>query len=860
MLAADTARLDAALSGDAAGDLCTSVLEGLSLLHPRRSGELFEVRVLVPGGVDSGYFADPESAAAAIEAHIGKHGANANYYVTLNPIDPACAAGRAVGLIQRGARETTRDAEIVRRRWLLIDVDPVRKGSTAATADELRLALERRDAVAAYLSDVHGWPDPARAMSGNGGHAGYPIDLSAGSDTDALLKRVLEALSAQFSDDTITVDTTVHNRSRICKVYGTIARKGIATPDRPHRRAEIEFVPDRLDVVAVEQLRAVAALAPVNGRRATADTTAKAQRPAPVDRGRRIAQCRLYVRKVDPAIDGQHGDDQTVVAAMRCWDFGLDESDALTVLRDEYNPRCAPPWTDRELERKVRSAYKSAKGPFGGKLNEDRPGWRGAASAVSAPVPVASSSDTAPAESLVLDPSDPLPSARTFVARAHTVRGVMALWNQSGVFYDYNAAAGAYHELDEGAVRAGLYNLLEGASRWTDNGGGQAATLAPFKPSKHKIENVVDALRAVCNLPATRQAPCWLEADPGFDPFDVLPCRNGLLYIPTRALLAATPAFFTLNGLDFAYDSLAPSPECWLRFLEDLWPADVESRETLQEWIGYLLTPRTHFQKIGMIVGPKRSGKGTIARVIRRLLGDRNVCGPTLSNMSEQFGLSILIGKTAAIIADARISGRTDTAVVAERLLSISGEDSLSVPRKYLPDWNGRLSTRFLVLTNELPRIEDASGALSSRFVVLALMRSFYGQEDHNLFDRFVPELPGILNWALAGWDRLYARGRFVQPQSAAELIQEFEDLGSPIGAFVRDRCEVGHGFEVPQSRLFETWRAWCQETGRERAGTVQTFGRNLRAAVPWLCETRPSVLGARVRYYSGLRLKAGGE
>ena len=94
-------------------------------------------------------------------------------------------------------------------------------------------------------------------------------------------------------------------------------------------------------------------------------------------------------------------------------------------------------------------------------------------------------------------------------------------------------------------------------------------------------------------------------------------------------------------------------------------------QQTLQEWIGYLLTPRTHFQKIGMLVGPKRSGKGTIGRVTRRLLGDRNVCGPTLANMGEQFGLSILIGKSAAIISDAQIGGRTDTAIVTEQLFNI---------------------------------------------------------------------------------------------------------------------------------------------------------------------------------------------
>jgi putative DNA primase/helicase len=483
-------------------------------------------------------------------------------------------------------------------------------------------------------------------------------------------------------------------------------------------------------------------------------------------------------------------------------------------------------------------------------LNDPTAGWASAPETVRVTAP----------EPLMLSSADPLPSARAFVARSYVVDGLMALRHHAGVFYAHQPDIGAYHDLDEAAVRAELYLFLEGAQWWTESKGQQPPKLEAFKPTKNKVENVLDALRAVCNLPASCAAPCWLQDDPSLDPFEVVACRNGLLHIPTRRLLPSTPALFTLHGLDFAVDPLAPAPVHWLRFLNDLWPSDRASRDTLQEWIGYCLTPRTHLQKICLIVGPKRSGKGTIGRVTRRLLGERHVSGPTLSNISEQFGLSILIGKSVAIIADARISGRTDTAVLTERLLSISGEDALSIPRKFLPDWNGKLTTRFLLMTNELPRIEDASGALASRFLVLTLHESFYGREDHGLFDRFLPELPGILNWALEGWDRLYARGRFVQPSSAAALVQEFEDLGSPIGAFVRERCEVGQGHDVPKDRLFQAWKTWCAENGRERPGTAQTFGRNLRAVLPGLGESQPRVLGERIRYYEGIRLRDGDE
>src|SRR5262249_30445448 len=139
-----------------------------------------------------------------------------------------------------------------------------------------------------------------------------------------------------------------------------------------------------------------------------------------------------------------------------------------------------------------------------------------------------------------------------------------------------------------------------------------------------------------------------------------------------------------------------------------------------------------------LIVGPKRGGKGTIGRVATALVGRANVCAPTLASLERNFGLAPLIGKQLAIISDARLGSRADQQVIAERLLSISGEDSLTIDRKFLPSWTGQLATRFMILTNELPRIADASGALASRFVVLTLKRSFYGVEDLRLTDRLL--------------------------------------------------------------------------------------------------------------------------
>src|SRR5262249_24725513 len=153
------------------------------------------------------------------------------------------------------------------------------------------------------------------------------------------------------------------------------------------------------------------------------------------------------------------------------------------------------------------------------------------------------------------------------------------------------------------------------------------------------------------------------------------------------------PEFFNLNASKVLFDPGAAKPSAWLEFLNQT-VCEETAIKTLQEWVGYTLTPDTTQQKILLVIGDRRSGKGTSGRVHRALLGRDSVAGPPMSSLGETFGLEPLITKKLAIISDARIGRRTDTSLVIERLLSISGEDAMTVARKFKPAWNGYLETR----------------------------------------------------------------------------------------------------------------------------------------------------------------------
>ena len=301
---------------------------------------------------------------------------------------------------------------------------------------------------------------------------------------------------------------------------------------------------------------------------------------------------------------------------------------------------------------------------------------------------------------VVPHPSSPMAVARALAAALFTsADGALTLRNHRGCFYRWDGRH--WPVTAERDVRGVAYVWLEHAQYDHPRDG-----LRLFNPTRRKIDDVIDALKAVVVLDSAAEPPCWIDGTTVPPAGEVISLANGLLHVPTRTLGPHTPGFFNHHSLPFPYQPECGPPVRWLAFLDELWGDDQPSIDTLQETMGYILGGDTSQQKIPLFVGPKRAGKGTIARVLTGLLGAHNVAAPTLASLSTNFGLSPLIGKPLALISDARLSGRSDSSVVVERLLSISGEDSLTIDRKYLDQWTGRLPTRLALMTNELPQLD----------------------------------------------------------------------------------------------------------------------------------------------------------
>lgn len=228
------------------------VKKALDLIHP--NGQLFEVRLIKDKKIISGYFTNHETMIKQLK---NLHFDNANVYVVLNEIDDACYS-RTQRDIFLESKNTTSDSDIINRNWFFIDLDPRRATGTSSTNEELESAHELQIKVCEYLNSL-GFEEPIIALSGNGYHLLYKIDVPNTAEINALIEDCIKVLVDVFSNySKVDIDTTISNASRICKLSGTYARKGSNTENRPHRLSRIISVPDELKITPIEKLELLA--------------------------------------------------------------------------------------------------------------------------------------------------------------------------------------------------------------------------------------------------------------------------------------------------------------------------------------------------------------------------------------------------------------------------------------------------------------------------------------------------------------------------------------------------------------------------------------------------------------------------
>jgi hypothetical protein len=235
-------------------------------------GNMVEVRILGKFQY-SGYFKSLDNLIKEIEPYAEMD--NEQIYFTLNEINADCYGRQQCEKMVKSPKTTTTDTDVVRRKTVLIDFDPVRTTGVNASEAEFELAHKKAQTVFKYLRE-QGFNDPVIAVSGNGWHLQYFIkDCPNNDDNTETIKRFLQSLSNMYSDDKVDIDEKVFNAGRICKLYGTMAKKGANIPERPWRMSKLVYVPKNIKANDAALFQKIADLLPK-------------EEPKPIQRNTRI--------------------------------------------------------------------------------------------------------------------------------------------------------------------------------------------------------------------------------------------------------------------------------------------------------------------------------------------------------------------------------------------------------------------------------------------------------------------------------------------------------------------------------------------------------------------------------------------
>lgn len=226
----------------------------------QRNGEKFcEIRCLDGQRTYSGYYKNIDNLIRDVEPLSERP--NLQIYFVLNTIKSDCYDRMQQERMVEKPKNTTTDNDIEGRDFILLDFDTERPSGVGSTDDQLKAAHDVAKQVYTYLTNA-GIANIVVCKSGNGVHALIPVRLANTPENTKLVERFLKAISMLFSTETVHIDTKVGNAARICKLYGTFAKKGANTKEHPWRLAKFWKVPEIITPNNKEYIEKIANLYP----------------------------------------------------------------------------------------------------------------------------------------------------------------------------------------------------------------------------------------------------------------------------------------------------------------------------------------------------------------------------------------------------------------------------------------------------------------------------------------------------------------------------------------------------------------------------------------------------------------------
>lgn len=786
-----------------------------------------------PKGNAAGWFNDLEALAnEAARWDARSPGEPEGVYTTLNLMHEGCLA-RSPNKVTEWQKVTTSDRDIIRRHWFPIDVDSIHPVGVSASDGELQDAKDLAAEVRAFLEGELSFPAGMVAMSGNGIHLNYRIDIATPDEdtrkeaTD-LIKACLAALGSRFTGPRGNVDQTCINPARIFKLYGTTARKGNAIADRPHRRSHLLWdegtapkVFSQWPAVTMDKLHALAAMAPgkgsaARGRNRSAATTTPAG-PSPgflgsdyaVDLDAYIAAHQLPVVR-EESFDGTGK--RYILSACLFDSSHTGTSAALGRSKDGavfykcmHDSCSGKTWQD--VKAKLGPVTLTPEGQAAAAENKK------ASKARSRPTP------SSTARSDADDDSDPYWLAKQFLDEECTDPdlGEIVVRRHKECYFKYEFNRRCYRPLADDDMRV----LVR---RWL-------GSLESLKVTNKKLGDVVGAVDALISLPSDVEAPAMTRVSEDTKSVTCLAgkrrlvaCRNGLVdldkviagYDLSECMERHTTEWFSTIALPFDFPIEERQAQCglWEDFLWQIFQGDQTRIDLLQEAFGSCFLERSNLEAFWVFHGAGRNGKSTVINVLRALLDEENTSSLDMVQMSSQTMRYGLAGKLANLCADMNEMSRVEEGL----LKAIVSGDLITADVKYKPSIQFRPTCKLFFATNTLPRFVDNSIGIWRRMQLIPF--DFIVDEDAkdpDLLSKLEKELPGIFWWALQGAKRLRETGKLTTSERCASALRDYRLSCLPVLMFLEECVDRVKGQSVVAGELWNAYRKWCDACGLKK-------------------------------------------
>lgn len=294
--------------------------------------------------------------------------------------------------------------------------------------------------------------------------------------------------------------------------------------------------------------------------------------------------------------------------------------------------------------------------------------------------------------------------------------------------------------------------------------------------------------------------------------------KNGMLCLDRFELLPHHPSYLSTVQLPIEYEPKAVAPT-FEQFLKGITKDDEELIRVHQEILGYLLSAETKAEKAFFFYGSGGNGKSVLVSIITRLVGGENVSSIPLAEFGKQFGLEGLVNKSVNIAAENEMGGN---ALKTENFKAIVSGDTITINIKYHPSISYKPHCKLVFVVNALPDSMDVTHGFFRKLVIVPFPQKFESDEqDKELTDKLLVELPGILNWAIIGLKRLRENNyQFSYCTAIEECHRTYNVEQNPVREFFLEHIVLKEGARIRQSDFHDIYLRWLNEQGIDDKGT----------------------------------------